>query len=60
MRARSVMIASFNADAQAQARGADSFATARRIVRWARSTLFFSTVNTCSISTLPALSFQQS
>src|SRR6185503_19483188 len=60
IRDRSVMIASFSAEAQAQERAWVSSAAARRIVRWARSTLFLSTVKTCSISTSPAPSFQQS
>src|SRR6266550_179163 len=60
MRARSVIIASFNADAQAQERKAVNRATACRIVRCARSTLRFSTASTCSIWTSPASSFQQS
>src|ERR1044071_6165162 len=54
IRARSVMIASFNAEAQPQARGADNSAAARAIVRCARATFCFSTVSTCSISTSPA------
>src|SRR6185436_8920370 len=51
IRDRSVMIASFNAEAQEQARAGSSFAAAPRMVFWARSTLFLSTVNTWSIST---------
>src|ERR671918_210753 len=53
IRARSVMIASFNAEAQAHERADDNCVTARRIVRRARSTFCLSTVSTCSISTSP-------
>src|SRR5206468_1286105 len=60
MRVRSVMIASLSDDSQPQDRASDSAVTTRRIVLCASSTFCCKTFKTCSISTFPTASFQQS
>src|SRR5215468_5492462 len=56
----SVIIAFFSDDAQAHERKSDNDGTTRLMVSCANATFWANTFSTCSISTSPAVWFQQS